>query len=228
MYAFSASLIISTHTPLAGRDMTRCPCRIPPTSFLLTRPSRGATHLVTPFRQSLNHFYSHAPRGARPAHLSGGLTPHEISTHTPLAGRDRPTSAAGYHPTKFLLTRPSRGATDFDTVLLYRNQFLLTRPSRGATSVLVFFSSFKKFLLTRPSRGATSIIRYISTRAIFLLTRPSRGATYYITKNYQTVKISTHTPLAGRDNGTSSSAMTSLISTHTPLAGRDGLSPHEK
>ena len=33
-------------------------------------------------------FYSHAPRGARPAETEKKIKPVVISTHTPLAGRD--------------------------------------------------------------------------------------------------------------------------------------------
>ena len=56
--------------------------------FLLTRPSRGATILYL----ILCIVYS-------------------ISTHTPLAGRDRNYNQLLKHHWKFLLTRPSRGAT---------------------------------------------------------------------------------------------------------------------
>ena len=56
--------------------------------FLLTRPSRGATE------------------------VSGTLeTERTISTHTPLAGRDRGRRLFFLMLEGFLLTRPSRGAT---------------------------------------------------------------------------------------------------------------------
>ena len=79
-------------------------------AFLLTRPSRGATESVPYENLQYNDFYSHAPRGARPAldgqfvakenfysHAPRGARPilvetalkaYNISTHTPLAGRD--------------------------------------------------------------------------------------------------------------------------------------------
>ena len=59
-------MTISTHTPLAGRDIY------------------GLYH-----RRYIPNFYSHAPRGARlswPVFFPSAL---QISTHTPLAGRDR-------------------------------------------------------------------------------------------------------------------------------------------
>ena len=55
---------ISTHTPLAGRDLLLWLATILKI-FLLTRPSRGATT----------------------CNLNAGI-PRRISTHTPLAGRD--------------------------------------------------------------------------------------------------------------------------------------------
>ena len=57
--------MISTHTPLAGRDSIAENLSIAGNLFLLTRPSRGVT--IT----------------AKMEHLL-----YLISTHTPLAGRD--------------------------------------------------------------------------------------------------------------------------------------------
>ena len=56
--------MISTHTPLAGRDWVT----------------------VTVF-WSMEYFYSHAPRGAR-LNAEEAWSLVRISTHTPLAGRD--------------------------------------------------------------------------------------------------------------------------------------------
>ncbi len=57
--------IISTHTPLAGRDWGN--------SFMMTRYA---------------NFYSHAPCGTWPPFVSSYMSGAKISTHTPLAGRD--------------------------------------------------------------------------------------------------------------------------------------------
>ena len=62
--------------------------RCPALRFLLTRPSRGATVWASACVELYTDFYSHAPRGAR---LLQGERNHagvQISTHTPLAGRD--------------------------------------------------------------------------------------------------------------------------------------------
>ncbi len=146
----------------------------------------------------MTNFYSHAPRGARPLAAS-------ISMHL----------------SRFLLTRPSRGATIcIGTFLFFSHisthtplagrdscvrsgrrpeQFLLTRPSRGATVCEVPDRLPVLFLLTRPSRGATLVLQRIHSFGVFLLTRPSRGATLAEPVFQFILIISTHTPLAGRD-----------------------------
>ena len=102
------------------------------------------------------------------------------------------------------------------------DKFLLTRPSRGATELHLKNIIAETFLLTRPSRGATIISDVVICTCPFLLTRPSRGATCQRSNNLLTVWISTHTPLAGRDTDTATTWQMALaISTHTPLAGRD-------
>ena len=81
--------LISTHTPLAGRDFY---CRTDQTTdiqpFLLTRPLRDVT-----VKRLLQHVQG------------------KISTHTPLAGRDQLLSLPVNYIFLFLLTRPLRDVT---------------------------------------------------------------------------------------------------------------------
>ena len=79
---------ISTHAPLAGRDLRSKDILEIDTIFQPTRPLRGATGgLVVEFR--LKAISTHAPLAGRDAPV-----PREqeqlpvISTHAPLAGRD--------------------------------------------------------------------------------------------------------------------------------------------
>ena len=103
---------------------------------------------------------------------------NEISTHTPLAGRDVHSWDYSWGCSRFLLTRPLRGATCTHIQAVPVNIFLLTRPLRGATITQSYLNCWiLEFLLTRPLRGATTKKR--------------------ITKSQ--TWISTHTPLAGRD-----------------------------
>ena len=98
--------------------------------FLLTRPSRGATVKLWFIICSVEFFYSHAPRGARPVRLvrphseplflltrpSRGATTADItcirdgkiSTHTPLAGRDK-TSKTERHISSISTHTPLAG-----------------------------------------------------------------------------------------------------------------------
>ena len=147
------SLFLLTR-PSRGATIPRSPGTSCPGTFLLTRPSRGATHQANPL-----------PIKAL------------ISTHTPLAGRDK---------TGLVLVP---GEPDF-----------YSHAPRGARrTVTGTGNGLSPFLLTRPSRGATGCRFRIHTGRRFLLTRPSRGATSASGSPSLTGRISTHTPLAGRD-----------------------------
>ena len=120
---------------------------------------------------------------------------------------------------KFLLTHPSRGATNHIQQKKFLFLFLLTHPSRGAT-ISNYLANYKqKFLLTHPSRGATEMNRYYSGSSGFLLTHPSRGATEKGIKKFCMQLISTHTPLTGCNKRYNLNNYGSKISTHTPLTG---------
>ena len=103
---------ISTHAPLAGRDIApylvvakiehfnpRAPCgarlstTLPsrkPTLFQPTRPLRGATLQLVEIYPMRTPFQPTRPlRGATIRRLASTLFAKDISTHAPLAGRDR-------------------------------------------------------------------------------------------------------------------------------------------
>ena len=80
---------ISTHAPLAGRDVFKGDNLRRDKAFQPTRPLRGAT---------------------MDADVTGGVG--GISTHAPLAGRDRNGARAAYMSARFQPTRPLRGATN--------------------------------------------------------------------------------------------------------------------
>ena len=83
-----SELAISTHTPLAGRDPVLFLVFRQVSKFLLTRPSRDVTFQPTICFTSLR-ISTHTPLAGRdrlPFYLAVAT---KISTHTPLAGRDR-------------------------------------------------------------------------------------------------------------------------------------------
>ena len=79
--------LISTHTPLAGRDHASPSACRNQLRFLLTRPSRGAT---APFAVAASDvpISTHTPLAGRDYSYAVGYFLFSISTHTPLAGRD--------------------------------------------------------------------------------------------------------------------------------------------
>ena len=57
-------LTISTHTPLAGRDLSQGNNKSVPFDFYSHAP-RGARRTIDSLDEIFKDFYSHAPRGAR-------------------------------------------------------------------------------------------------------------------------------------------------------------------
>ena len=129
----AAVFVISTHAPLAGRDLLpttlapsssyfnpRAPCgarhheydSCPRHSkFQPTRPLRGATRSGYQQQHPHTHFNPRAPCGARQGQFPAKIVKIEISTHAPLAGRDWTKSNKFLTFDKFQPTRPLRGAT---------------------------------------------------------------------------------------------------------------------
>ena len=125
---------ISTHAPLAGRDLPREGSFAATNRFQPTRPLRGATVIYTE-DQLVKVFQPTRPlrgatRGQRNHRLFQG-----ISTHAPLAGRDGDIIAQTERTFEFQPTRPLRGATATPEAMFETEvTFQPTRPLRGATS----------------------------------------------------------------------------------------------
>ena len=168
-----------------------------------------------------------------------------ISTHTPLAGRNGVEVYNYDERTKFLLTRPSRGATQVLGYIKERGKDFYSHAPRGAqpypsqpaypfefisthtplagrnTEHCKAYSHVFNFYSHAP-RGAQPLSAPArARRKEFLLTRPSRGATTSSSVNGNFSFISTHTPLAGRNRWIIGRLRSLSISTHTPLAGRN-------
>ena len=214
------------------------------TEFQPTRPLRGATRKAETGHRR-NEFQPTRPlRGATvKSVLVAGLG--FISTHAPLAGRDRPLSliplfSSTFQPTrplrgathhlvkhnrlqKFQPTRPLRGATTCHGRSRRTNiEFQPTRPLRGATplSLIPLFSS--TFQPTRPLRGATQVSSFIPEPIGFQPTRPLRGATAARAGSlWTTSHFNPRAPCGARRSTFGHWEMDSVISTHAPLAGRD-------
>ena len=143
---------ISTHTPLAGRDMQR----IFHTLFLLyfySHAPRGARHIRRRRNRGYSYFYSHAPRGARRynnlcfpvnkyfySHAPRGARPHipapsisqaVISTHTPLAGRDG-SKPCGIIKCENFYSHAPRGARPTRVFIRFTSMDFYSHAPRGA------------------------------------------------------------------------------------------------
>ena len=193
---------ISTHAPLAGRDSTACSSFALDFTFQPTRPLRGATLPEAADAVPDQHFNPRAPCGARPSstaitsltimyfnprapcgarrvYVLSGDMPYVISTHAPLAGRDRNGDPVAW-TTKISTHAPlaGRDLTTRRVGVLFRKDFnprapcgarqglcpcgdggsgISTHAPLAGRDVLVFITTVTwiKFQPTRPLRGAT-------------------------------------------------------------------------
>ena len=124
---------ISTHTPLARRDLVSLRA--------VTRTYEISTH---------------TPLARRDKETGGVVMKITISTHTPLARRDRSRSNFGHFLQPFLLTRLLRGATvDGGEVHHCRYDFYSHASCEARPGGNLPCGYTTRFLLTRLLRGAT-------------------------------------------------------------------------
>ena len=191
--------VVSTHTPLAGRDRTKRSCR-------------AKTQVST-----------HTPLAGRDDKAGGTGNFTIVSTHTPLAGRDEEWVCHVHDHRRFYSHAP-RGARPPNLVHdQFAEKFLLTRPSRGATAATAQKAARNMFLLTRPSRGATyesgwyKIIKGVSTHTP-LAGRDQRGRWAYIPAK----SFYSHAPRGARRAGNSTEQNITGFYSHAPRGARHG------
>ena len=97
----------------------------------------------------------HPPLAGRDPHKPCHSPNLDISIHPPLAGRDRGRLRSCAHGTIFQSTRPLRGGTARDFVLMQTDAFQSTRPLRGGTRSAKDWRDYTRFQSTRPLRGGT-------------------------------------------------------------------------
>ena len=168
----------------------------------------------------------------------------KISTHAPLAGRDKRISEP-IHNSSISTHAPLAGRDTRHIQRLARAFYFNPRAPCGARPLRTYkYRGRQGFQPTRPLRGATRFACLPFGTAKFQPTRPLRGATESPTCKPEGSLISTHAPLAGRDAVAEINAVTEVtfqptrplrgatrfhllshkvhqISTHAPLAGRD-------
>ena len=109
----TSDFLISTHAPLAGRDRGKG-CTLLDSENFNPRAPCGARLQLKPQLFDFLDFNPRAPCGARRFSNDGFTIKICISTHAPLAGRDKSHKFQKVEQKKFQPTRPLRGATNFD------------------------------------------------------------------------------------------------------------------
>ena len=238
------SSLISTHAPLAGRDLRpfmgifcniyfnpRAPCGArPDRTFNVAHFAGISTHAPLAGRDRGVVFIgdrefdisTHAPLAGRDTTEAAVKSVVCISTHAPLAGRDYSLLGEGC---KYVISThaPLAGRDHCVAVQrIFANKFQPTRPLRGATVSNATVRATRRHFNPRAPCGARPLAygglhrkQRISTHA------PLAGRDTMAFARFGGLCISTHAPLAGRDNSEDFFIMTDFISTHAPLAGRD-------
>ena len=170
--------LISTHAPLAGRDITTRLAVDGETGYFNPRAPCGARRIVQALPQTASYFNPRAPCGARPMAALPFTRIVYFNPRAPCGAR------LGY------LTREQT-----------HDEFQPTRPLRGATSTTLRSRSKNCISTHAPLAGRDyvswcwdSSYCFISTHAP-LAGRDDCKLTILTRRN----KISTHAPLAGRD-----------------------------
>ena len=86
---FSLLPLFQPTRPLRGATIRRSSSYLRPYKFQPTRPLRGATETFRRYIAEIPHFNPRAPCGARPFGHGQAQPEGKISTHAPLAGRDK-------------------------------------------------------------------------------------------------------------------------------------------
>ena len=193
--------MISTHAPLAGRDCRPQPLLSPPFSYFNPRAPCGARQGDHPCPPQRAGFQPTRPLRGATAEIAYENEYGKISTHAPLAGRDRYSCVI----TPFIINFNPRAPCG-------------ARRGR-ATAAL----DLRYFNPRAPCGARRSSVRGSPLGSAFQPTRPLRGATGDHLRPQDGEPISTHAPLAGRDTDASMSPVPAPISTHAPLAGRDSI-----
>ena len=213
---------ISTHAPLAGRDVEafrvsggqtyfnpRAPCGARHWLFSDKRRKEGiSTHAPLAGRDGHcawicprgRNFNPRAPCGARLLELRLDDPHLVISTHAPLAGRDY--KIKNEELDRLISTHAPLAGRDLNQIPPAEIAVGISThaPLAGRDAKSLVVGAYRPFQPTRPLRGATyggDLIRKLAT--IFQPTRPLRGATNARDPVSLARGISTHAPLAGRD-----------------------------
>ena len=196
--SISIPKIISTHAPLAGRDLAPLNHVPDDVEFQPTRPLRGATLGIRALTRS-SCISTHAPLAGRDPVKPLDHAPLIISTHAPLAGRDsavRQLAQSGL----FQPTRPLRGATTGTVVYHSQVRISTHAPLAGRDRVAVGVLHDVLISTHAPLAGRDLILfAVLLVFGLFQPTRPLRGATLlYHRIFYSSIDFNPRAPCGAR------------------------------
>ena len=167
---------------------------------------------------------THTPREGRDSRQIHPCGVSKISTHTPREGRDRlapPHIKLLIH--KFQLTRPARGATEYNAESREILENFNSHAPRGARHDLYYYLDPATNISTHTPREGRDELDTAKPERINISTHTPREGrdAGEIREFFNRYRISTHTPREGRDRLYLVCAFRAGISTHTPREGRD-------
>ena len=192
-------MIISTHAPLAGRDVLTSRNRHCQSHFNPRAPC-GARLKPVMRTAGVTYFNPRAPCGAR--HIDNGLgcTFDDFNPRAPCGARPQPYLTHSRKNSPFQPTRPLRGATLSVSKFATLKRISTHAPLAGRDHNIAETPTLSKNFNPRAPCGARLLIRNTGlARHAFQPTRPLRGATVVRVVPRISFEISTHAPLAGRD-----------------------------
>ena len=169
-------------------------------AFQPTRPLRGATRWSTAPKAKAVFQPTRPLRGAT---ITSILIQswYNISTHAPLAGRDKVFGDSSGQPVEFQPTRPLRGATTHQNfIAIVSSNFNPRAPCGARREWYLPRYDRRNFNPRAPCGARLKDDGTMDFAELFQPTRPLRGATTDFLKVFTFWGISTHAPLAGRDS----------------------------
>ena len=151
--------------------------------FQSTRPVRGATSRCQCSHGWWRYFNPRAPCGARLGDAQPVLVLDHISIHAPRAGRDPPAAGHLGRAAPFQSTRPVRGATALDVVVVGIVGISIHAPRAGRDFHAVAHALPLGISIHAPRAGRDRFPQGLGSALYpFQSTRPVRGATAKVYK----------------------------------------------
>ena len=218
-------MIISTHAPRTGSDLTWQTCRIRKNRFQPTLPARGATPPRTRRRWARCYFNPRSPHGERRCAMSVKIVSLLFQPTLPARGATCTSHSPLASVPPFQPTLPARGATIIASLLSTRKLHFNPRSPHGERRYQGVIRTAKQTHFNPRSPHGERLMVSIRVHRLPLTNfnprsphgeRPKHGGTRIPGKD-----ISTHAPRTGSDGFIVGTISYIDISTHAPRTGSD-------